>query len=50
LPEALMRAMYDSQYVGTPNLTSVMIKGSYHFIMLDQPDAFLQQVTVFLKD
>ena len=50
LPEAMMRAMYDSQYVETPNLTSVMIKGSYHFIMLDQPDAFIQQVALFLKD
>ena len=50
LPEAMMRAMYDSQYVGTPKLTSVMIKGSYHFIMLDQPEAFLQQAALFLKN
>ena len=50
LPEAMMRAMYEGQYVGTPKLMPVMIKGSYHFIMLDQPDIFLQQVTLFLKD
>ena len=50
LPEAMMRAMYESQYAGTPKLMPVMIKGSYHFIMLDQPDAYLQQVALFLHD
>jgi pimeloyl-ACP methyl ester carboxylesterase len=50
MPEAMMRTLYESQYAGTPKLKPVMIKGSYHFIMLDQPDAFLAQVALFLKE
>jgi pimeloyl-ACP methyl ester carboxylesterase len=32
-----------------PNKTMVRIDGSFHFIMLDQPDVFAAQVDAFLK-
>jgi pimeloyl-ACP methyl ester carboxylesterase len=50
MPEAAMRGLYAAQYAGTPHLTPVMIKGSYHFIMIDQPAAFHEQVARFLID
>jgi pimeloyl-ACP methyl ester carboxylesterase len=50
MPEAMARAIFEGQYAGTPKFTPVMVKGSYHFIMLDQPAEFLQQVAAFLKN
>jgi pimeloyl-ACP methyl ester carboxylesterase len=41
--------LYQQSYAGLPNKTLVRIDGSYHFIMLDQPDLFLAQVDKFLK-
>jgi pimeloyl-ACP methyl ester carboxylesterase len=50
MPEAMMRDLYSAQYAGTPNLTPVMIRGSYHFIMIDQPALLNAQVVRFLED
>ncbi|HEV2456640.1 MAG TPA: alpha/beta hydrolase [Verrucomicrobiae bacterium] len=41
-------AFYRQNYAGLPNKTFARIDDSYHFIMLDQPDAFLKQVDKFL--
>jgi pimeloyl-ACP methyl ester carboxylesterase len=50
MPEAMARALFEGQYAGTPKFTPVMVKGSYHFIMIDQPAEFLAQVELFLKN
>ncbi len=42
-------SLYQQSYAALPNKTLVRIDGSYHFIMLDQPDLFLIQVDKFLK-
>lgn len=39
---------YQQNYAALPNKTFARIDNSYHFIMLDQPDAFLAQVDKFL--
>jgi len=43
-------ALYGTAYQGTPNVTLTPAKGSYHFIMLDQPAFFAEQVAAFLGD
>jgi pimeloyl-ACP methyl ester carboxylesterase len=40
---------YQQNYAALPNKKMVRIDGSYHFIMLDQPEAFFVQVDAFLK-
>ena len=42
-------SVYHQVFDALPNKTMVRIDGSYHFIMLDQPEAFLEQVDRFLK-
>jgi pimeloyl-ACP methyl ester carboxylesterase len=37
------------QYMGVTNFKAHQITGSYHFIMLDQPDKFAKEVEQFLK-
>jgi len=39
---------YQQNYAALPNKTFARIDNSYHFIMLDQPDAFLAQVDKFV--
>jgi pimeloyl-ACP methyl ester carboxylesterase len=39
---------YVSNYAGLPNKTLKRIDGGYHYIMLDQPDAFAREVDAFL--
>ena len=41
-------ALYAGAYAGTPRLTLKRIPGSYHFIMLDQPALFEQELDAFL--
>ena len=41
-------AAFVPQYKGTPNFKALQISGSYHFIMLDQPEKFAAAVTAFL--
>jgi pimeloyl-ACP methyl ester carboxylesterase len=39
---------YQQNYAALPNKTFARIDNSYHFIMLDQPEAFLKQVDKFV--
>lgn len=41
--------LYQENYSTLPNKKIVRIDSSFHFIMLDQPDAFAAQVDAFLK-
>lgn len=41
-------AAFLPQYSGTPNFKATQIVGSYHFIMLDQPDKFAKALTDFI--
>ncbi|HPV68285.1 MAG TPA: alpha/beta hydrolase [Sphingorhabdus lacus] len=41
-------AAFLPQYSGTPNFKATQIGGSYHFIMLDQPDKFAKALTDFI--
>jgi pimeloyl-[acyl-carrier protein] methyl ester esterase len=41
--------LYGNAYAGLPSANLVRIDGSYHFIMLDQPEAFAREVAAFLK-
>lgn len=50
MPEAMARTLFEGQYAGTPKFRGVMIKGSYHFIMLDQPQQFRTALEAFLRD
>lgn len=40
--------LYTSAYASVPNKTIKRIDGAYHFIMIDQPDAFGAEVKAFL--
>jgi pimeloyl-ACP methyl ester carboxylesterase len=42
-------SLYSGAYIGLPSVDLKRIDGSYHFIMLDQPDAFSREVAAFLK-
>lgn len=42
-------AAFVPQYKGTAKFTPVMVPGSFHFIMLDQPQRFASEVEAFLK-
>ena len=41
--------MYAQLYTGLPGVKLVRIDGSYHFIMLDQPQRFAGEVQAFLR-
>jgi pimeloyl-ACP methyl ester carboxylesterase len=41
--------LYQESFASLPNKTLVRIPNSFHFIMLDQPEAFAKQVEAFLK-
>ncbi len=41
-------AAFESQYAGVAKFLPQMVRGSRHFIMLDQPDAFAAAVDTFL--
>lgn len=43
-------AAFVPQYAGTPNFKAVQITGSYHFIMLDQPEKFAGALGSFLAE
>jgi pimeloyl-ACP methyl ester carboxylesterase len=49
LPQAAVERLYQRSFVALPNKTLVRIDGSFHFIMLDQPDGFAAQVDAFFK-
>lgn len=48
MPPAQAEALYAGAYRGTPRLTLVQVPGSYHFIMLDQPERFRTALEAFL--
>jgi pimeloyl-ACP methyl ester carboxylesterase len=49
IPQAACDKLHRENYALLPNKTFVRIDGSFHFIMLDQPDLFANQVDVFLN-
>jgi pimeloyl-ACP methyl ester carboxylesterase len=49
MPQAAVDGVYQEAYAALPSKTLVRIDGSFHFIMLDQPEAFAAQVDAFLK-
>lgn len=49
IPHTACDRLYQENYALLPNKTFVPIDGSFHFIMLDQPDLFANQVDVFLR-
>jgi pimeloyl-ACP methyl ester carboxylesterase len=48
-PQATCDALYRENYAPLSNKTLVRIDGSFHFIMLDQPELFASRAEVFLK-
>jgi len=48
-PQAAVDGLYRENFAPLQNKTMVRIDNSYHFIMLDQPDAFAAQVDAFLR-
>jgi pimeloyl-ACP methyl ester carboxylesterase len=48
MPAERAKAVFESQYAGTPKFSAQMVPGSRHFIMLDQPEAFAKAVDEFL--
>lgn len=49
LPQAVVDGLYQNAYKDIPNATTKRIDNSLHFIMYDQPDAFLKEVDEFLR-
>jgi pimeloyl-ACP methyl ester carboxylesterase len=49
IPQAAADQLYEESYAALPNKKIVRIDGSFHFIMLDQPEKFAAQVDIFLK-
>jgi pimeloyl-ACP methyl ester carboxylesterase len=43
-------AFFVPHYSGAPNFRAVQITGSYHFIMLDQPEKFAKELADFLGE
>lgn len=48
-PAVMVDQMYAAPYAGLANVSLKRIDGSYHFIMLDQPEAFAAEVANFLN-
>jgi pimeloyl-ACP methyl ester carboxylesterase len=48
-PQSASDKLYQENFASLPNKTLVRIEGSYHFIMLDQPEKFAARVEIFLK-
>jgi pimeloyl-ACP methyl ester carboxylesterase len=49
MPKDATDQLYHDSFAPLPNKTLIRIDNSFHFIMLDQPDAFATQVDAFLK-
>lgn len=47
-PQAAVDGLYQAAYAGLPNKRLVRIDNSYHFIQIDQPEAFDREVQTFL--
>lgn len=48
IPQAAVDGMYQSAYATMPNKKLVRVDGSYHFIQIDQPEAFERELAAFL--
>lgn len=48
-PAPAVEAIYARAYAGLPKAQLLRVDGAYHFLMLDQPDAFAERVEAFLK-
>ena len=48
-PQATFDGLYQGAYAALPNKKIVRIDGSFHFIQIDQPEAFDREVQAFLK-
>jgi pimeloyl-ACP methyl ester carboxylesterase len=48
-PEAMIDGLFRGGFGPAPNATFVRVDGSYHFIMIDQPEAFQAAVANFLR-
>lgn len=48
-PQAAVDGLYAGQYAALPHKTVFRVDASFHFIPLDQPDAFAAAVSSFLK-
>lgn len=49
-PAAAAKALFEAPYQGLAHFTPVMVSGSRHFVMLDQPAAFARAVEAFLAE
>jgi pimeloyl-ACP methyl ester carboxylesterase len=49
IPQPIDDSFYQSAFAAVPHATLKRIDGSYHFIMIDQPDAFQVAVDGFLE-
>jgi len=47
--QATVDALFKTAYIQLPGVALKRIEGTYHFIMLDQPEAFAKEVDAFLK-
>jgi pimeloyl-ACP methyl ester carboxylesterase len=48
-PEAMISGLYTNAYAALPNHTMVRVDQSFHFVPLDQPEAFAAAVADFLR-
>ena len=48
IPAASVDATFANAYAGTRGISFKRIDGSFHFVMLDQPQAFAEAVVDFL--
>lgn len=48
-PEAMVDGLYRGAYASAPNVNYERIDGSFHFVMLDQPNALAAAVENFLR-
>jgi pimeloyl-ACP methyl ester carboxylesterase len=49
MPQAVVDGLYRESFALLPSKTMARIDNSFHFIMLDQPEAFAARVDAFLK-
>ncbi|MEQ1755383.1 MAG: alpha/beta hydrolase [Micropepsaceae bacterium] len=48
IPQSAVDGIYNNAFAGLPNKQIIRIDGSYHFIQIDQPDRFHEEVMKFL--
>lgn len=50
VPASNVDALFHQAYVSTPDIRFTRIDGSFHFVMLDQPERFASAVAAFLNE